>query len=1584
MADRDSQELDRASSSSTGRTVAYYSGAAASRSCMVYTPEDIPTSAVTHINYLSAYISASYTVVAMNSGDQALWTRTTNLKSASPELQIFLSIGGWEFNNSPTQGIFSALVASSANTQAFIASALQTLETYGFDGIDIDWQFPGAADRGGSSADKANYVNFMAAVKAAFDSHGYGLTFTAPSSTYYLQNFDLAGLLKSANWVNVLAFDLHGVWDGADPSVGTGLRAHSNLTLIDAGLQQFWQANVNPSQIVLGFAFYGRTFTLANNDCFYPGCSWFSGGGAGPCSHNAGTLMYSELDATIDNAVGVGAFDATAAINYITYDDNQWASYDEAESFAIKINYANQHCLGGTAIWSIDQDDPNSSGLQALYPNFPTPPNEIGTIAQEDQCSITSCGANSCHAGAVVVSTLTTNPASPGIICPANSPALLCCPASSAPASCTWRGGQTTPCSPTCNAGETVFATDPAGNGTQCLYGTQALCCTTETQIPSSVCTYQGCSGGATCPSTQQSPSTLQTVVIQGPSPAQICPLGQTEALCCSEPQVDQRTELRAQYLMRIVHGLGHLRSLDIVTDQQGDSSQPCSGTGSRAYCCDPAGTNFESIPLNWIWNTTEFTPGPDSVTIELDPDVAYVSDSGNGQGQASSTWSGPEDGNPNDEPFGAIFIDSPNEASVSSMTTASDWIITSCNRTSDQAQQVLAYCRKPMDDASTGCGHVFIGQAEHTIIKLPSSCGAGPYGRVNTLTVHPDQDILSPYHASQKPDSEPVYLLSFDYEFAEIPDSNGPVYMRIDASDIPGYWDSFVNSPTAAQKRDVNEDEPWNEPHFLEKRGLWDDFKKWANKINTITAESNNQRSFQWQDRYTIFSQRESCPGPPAMESSMDISVAGLAVLNTRYGFYAKGTIIPPNIDTAYVYFAADALAQATFTIQGQASLRYDSTKVKLLTVGFPGLSYPGLITVGPSLVVSGYITGSLSIGGKFEISSRYQFPTSQIVLGRSSSDSIPGSIAPSFPPLSTAAPTINWRVDLNGNLALHLIPQLQLGISVLNGRLIDAQAYVAADVYAGVSITGSVSNSQAASFCINPYFGVSLVAGVQGSLAYWQSGPIQWTLYSNQFNYPVGGWCWASQSQRDLVKRLGDPTEFTPFPPTLMDYSDNDFDIIDEPKAQIVETVNGASRTIYPTSRSGFMDYQEEESGLEKRGGVPFLPGNLFCPNTGKNVGLGNVDYDPYSDINDNTLEDAYMRKKRADTGESALALSALEDTTNPLESSGSAHITPVSLRTVTAQSCNLQITLPAYDTTTIQGYYDFANAGSWDAVYKLYKPDPPVSGGKYAREHVYEAQLLAQFIDTLPGMTTLWSGSQTFPAWASRFLNRVYSDPTYTVIQKLGRCLPANKASDTDLHGTAATSMVMLEAITNGLKALSAANKSLRTQTTYTKYGVNKRAGYARAVGANLRPLSIIADSAEAAGINNYYNQGIVKDHFLAAHECVNAVWWTWAQKYFADTGTGAPGKGSLSANWGTQKSNVYTRWAISEVNSLQAQTKSSLSDFATWWGTTAVNVQLDFAINLQGATPTGAGSKMVAGADITALANAMPAISWVGSL
>lgn len=149
---------------------------------------------------------------------EALFAQTTDikhLKSRSSELQVFVSIGGWTFsdNDTATQAVFPAIAADPAKRQTFANNLVSFMTRYGFDGVDLDWEYPGAPDRGGlEEKDIANFPLLLQTIKSTFRASprgDYGLTFTIPTSFWYLRWFDVPSLLKYADWVNLMSYDLH-------------------------------------------------------------------------------------------------------------------------------------------------------------------------------------------------------------------------------------------------------------------------------------------------------------------------------------------------------------------------------------------------------------------------------------------------------------------------------------------------------------------------------------------------------------------------------------------------------------------------------------------------------------------------------------------------------------------------------------------------------------------------------------------------------------------------------------------------------------------------------------------------------------------------------------------------------------------------------------------------------------------------------------------------------------------------------------------------------------------------------------------------------------------------------------------------------------------------------------------------------------------------------------------------------------------------------------------------------------------------------------------------------------------------------
>ncbi|KAI9775109.1 MAG: hypothetical protein M1839_001420, partial [Geoglossum umbratile] len=345
-------------------------------------PEGIPAGAYTHLNYAFAFIDPnSFAVAPMSDQDRALYPRFTALKDSNPGLQTWISIGGWSMNDpdQPTHSTFSTLAGSAEAQSKFFSSLISFMSTYGFDGVDIDWEYPVAPERSGNPQDFQNYVSFLSNLRNAIGSagHSYGVTITIPSSFWYMRHFDISNIAKHIDWFNVMSqkqlekltcpwtYDLHGTWDSTDKYIGPVVNAHTNLTEIDQTMDLLWRNGVNPDQVVLGLGFYGRSFTLTNPSCTSAGCPFSSGGNPGQCSDSAGTLTFAEIERLV-----AGGATATlvkdAAVKQVVFGGNQWVSYDDAETLSLKIDYANSKCLGGTMIWAASTDDAQGSAAAAL------------------------------------------------------------------------------------------------------------------------------------------------------------------------------------------------------------------------------------------------------------------------------------------------------------------------------------------------------------------------------------------------------------------------------------------------------------------------------------------------------------------------------------------------------------------------------------------------------------------------------------------------------------------------------------------------------------------------------------------------------------------------------------------------------------------------------------------------------------------------------------------------------------------------------------------------------------------------------------------------------------------------------------------------------------------------------------------------------------------------------------------------------------------------------------------------------------------------------------------------------------------
>jgi GH18 family chitinase len=127
---------------------------------------------------------------------------------------------------------------------------------------------------------------------------------------------------------------------------------HTNLTEIAQGLDLLWRNNIPSTKVVMGLGFYGRSFTLSNPSCNTTGCPFKSGGKPGECTNTAGILSNAEIQAIIRQNNLQPTLDAAAGVKYMSWGGDQWVSYDDADTFKIKMDFANRLGLGGMSTFT--------------------------------------------------------------------------------------------------------------------------------------------------------------------------------------------------------------------------------------------------------------------------------------------------------------------------------------------------------------------------------------------------------------------------------------------------------------------------------------------------------------------------------------------------------------------------------------------------------------------------------------------------------------------------------------------------------------------------------------------------------------------------------------------------------------------------------------------------------------------------------------------------------------------------------------------------------------------------------------------------------------------------------------------------------------------------------------------------------------------------------------------------------------------------------------------------------------------------------------------------------------------------------
>lgn len=328
-------------------------------------PQKVDFSKYTIINYSFFKPTAEGTIISSDTwSDQKLLEESPTIIDLAhvAGTKVMVSIGGWTFSNH-----FPDIAADSAKTRRFAEECVRLLKQYRFDGIDIDWEFPGYEGHNGGPADKENFTKLMAAIREAIDAYGeeidYPFLLTAAFGTYddATNTIEWDTISQLLDYINMMTYDFNGPWS-------EDANHNSPLYPPKSGLEGSvdWvtkkmldRYHVPKEKLNVGMAFYGRSFLFPDKNAELYAKN----------SKMADTITWPEYEGApqyfmiLDDMKQFNAYwDSTAQVPYlIKKDGTSVVSYDDEKSIRMKAEYIMDNDLAGVIIWEITGDFIESS-----------------------------------------------------------------------------------------------------------------------------------------------------------------------------------------------------------------------------------------------------------------------------------------------------------------------------------------------------------------------------------------------------------------------------------------------------------------------------------------------------------------------------------------------------------------------------------------------------------------------------------------------------------------------------------------------------------------------------------------------------------------------------------------------------------------------------------------------------------------------------------------------------------------------------------------------------------------------------------------------------------------------------------------------------------------------------------------------------------------------------------------------------------------------------------------------------------------------------------------------------------------------
>ncbi|XP_033731725.1 uncharacterized protein LOC117321389 [Pecten maximus] len=333
-----------------------------------FLPKDIDPFLCTHVIFAFAKLAGNR-IVAREWNDETvpwkkgLYEHVTDLKKVNPKLKVLLSVGGWNAGGKP----FSDMAATQTGRKEFATSTVTFLRKRYFDGLDIDWEFPGS--RGGSPYDRDNLSLLLKEVSTVFEKEERAvgrdkllLSIAVPASQDKIDyGYKVPDVSLYCDMINVMTYNYHGSWEKTIGHHSALFKRNEDTTEYQSKLNVAWTMNywirmgAKASKLILGFPQFGRGYTLSDASKKAVGDLASGGSVIGSYTKETGFLAYYEI-CKMQKYGAVVTWDDVQKVPHLVLGD-QWIGFDNEQSIKEKVKWFKNYKFGGIMVWALALDD---------------------------------------------------------------------------------------------------------------------------------------------------------------------------------------------------------------------------------------------------------------------------------------------------------------------------------------------------------------------------------------------------------------------------------------------------------------------------------------------------------------------------------------------------------------------------------------------------------------------------------------------------------------------------------------------------------------------------------------------------------------------------------------------------------------------------------------------------------------------------------------------------------------------------------------------------------------------------------------------------------------------------------------------------------------------------------------------------------------------------------------------------------------------------------------------------------------------------------------------------------------------------